>query len=231
MNIKKLAVTSALVIAAMGITAGTANAAPAPADAPAASTQAQQAINYTVARAGDAVLVTTDAGSITTSGNQLEVRDGQGNVVTGVPLTYQLNGQAFPIAAQVNGNTATLTPSVNPAQATAATDIALPLSDVDLPAAVASVKDQISLAASVGGIVGAIVAGGTGCILGAVALTAATIPLAALLGAGPVAGCLAGAVMLAPVGALGGAIFVGGPVVLASAFQFAQVLQAPPVKK
>ncbi|NKY51261.1 hypothetical protein [Nocardia vermiculata] len=228
MNIKKLGATSALVIAAMTVTAGGAYAAPTDTAAPSSNSaeSAQRVINYEVSRSGDDVLITTDAGTLTTSDTQLEVRDGSGAVVAGVPLTYVMNDKAFPIAASVDGNTARLTPSRTPV---ARPD--LPLRDVDLSTAVTTAMPELALAASAGAILGAVVGGGGGCIAGAVVGLAATAPMAALLGAGPLAGCAMGAVTMAPLGAIGGSILVGGPALLAVAIQFVQLLGQPPAPK
>lgn len=229
MNIKKFGATSALVIASMTVAAGAAYATPTDIAAPPSNSaeSAQQVINYQVGRSGDSVLITTDAGTLTTSDNQLEVRDVSGTVVAGVPLTYLFNDKVFPIAASVDGNTARLTPGTTPA----ARPVDLPLRDIDLSTAVNTVMPELTLAATAGAIIGAIVGGGGGCIAGALVGLAATAPLAALLGAGPLAGCAMGALTLAPLGAIGGSILVGGPALVAIAFQFMHLLAQPPAPK
>ncbi|KAA0018394.1 hypothetical protein [Antrihabitans cavernicola] len=234
MKIRTFAVTSALVIASAGAGAGAAYANPVNSNAaePQSSVSAdatQHVIHFNADRSGDSVLFTTDAGTLTTSANQLEIRDTRGTVVSTVPLTYILDEKSFPIAARVSGNTATLTPNTAPAQGIPVR-ASLPLHPADLSTAVTTVAPELTAATAAGAIVGAILGGGGGCIAGAVIGLAATAPLAALLGAGPLAGCAMGALTLAPVGAIAGSIVVGGPVLIAAAFQFAQLLQQPPKK-
>ena len=233
MNIKRLAAASALVIASMTMAAGAAYATPADTAAPQSNSakSAQQAIHYNVSRSGDSALITTDAGSLTTSANQLEVRDAMGQIVTGVPLTYIYNDQAFPIAAHVDGNTATLTPSRTPVAGSTARSMGLPLHQVDLSTAVTTVMPELTLAATTGAILGAVVGGGGGCLAGALLGLGATAPLLGLLGAGPLAGCAVGALTMAPVGGVAGSVLVGGPTLLAVGFQFIQLLQQPPAPK
>lgn len=110
MKFRKFAATSALVIAAMGIGAGTSYAQPA--------TVGNPDIHYTADVVDKSVVVRTDAGSLTTDNNQLQVRDNLGNVVAGFPLSYLRDGLEYPIAAAADGaNEVTLTPSVDPAAA------------------------------------------------------------------------------------------------------------------
>ncbi len=54
-------------------------------------------------RSTETLLVHTTAGSLTTEGNHLVVRDGAGNLVDSVPLTFTFDGTAHPISAQVDG--------------------------------------------------------------------------------------------------------------------------------
>ncbi|MGW5112605.1 hypothetical protein [Nocardia sp. NPDC004123] len=99
MQFSKLAVTSAL-----GITAGTVHADPVPAPAPVIPSRLDginQALGQVLPSStdakldGDSVVVETAAGSVTAADNQLQVRDNQGNIVTGLPLSHTLGGIGF----------------------------------------------------------------------------------------------------------------------------------------
>ncbi|NUS91266.1 MAG: hypothetical protein HOQ36_02465, partial [Nocardia sp.] len=79
MNLRKFAVTSALLAVAIGIGTGTSYAAP--------SAVGNHDIHYTADIVGKSVMVRTDAGSLTTENDQLQVRDSFGNVVAGMPLS------------------------------------------------------------------------------------------------------------------------------------------------
>ncbi|MGL4306488.1 MAG: hypothetical protein ACRCSF_10070 [Mycobacteriaceae bacterium] len=249
MKFTKISAISALVIGAMSIAAGTANAAPGE------LSNDQATINYSVSQVNDAAVITIDSGSFAAEDQKLLIRDNAGIVVDGVPLSYEYNGISYPVTAEIHGDSATLTPVTDPAAGTS-TGAAVPvIHQDDLPAAVSAVKDQISLAATVGTIIGTVIAGGLGCllatgvtvipaILGGTAISLPTGllsgPLAAILTpiiavAGPIAiigaACAVGAITFAPLGAITGVILVGLPAVIASAPQFIDVLQRPAVVK
>ncbi|MBJ7352988.1 MAG: hypothetical protein JHD12_20875, partial [Rhodococcus sp.] len=158
MKLTRFAATSALVIAAMTTAMGTAYADPAP--APAA------AVGWNVTQAGNQVLVDTTAGTLSNEDNHLVVRDANGVLVDSVPLAIAADGFSHPVAADIDGNHATLTADVSPAAATPVSTSLPGLQQVDLPAAVAGVKDNLSLTASVGGFLGAATGIVGGCILG-----------------------------------------------------------------
>ena len=231
MKIKKFTAMSTLVITALGIATGTASATPSGATATPGSAQsstAQTPINYKVSRVATSALLTTDAGSLTATDNQLQILDRSGVVAATVPLTYVFQNHSFPIAAHVNGNTATLTPSTNLAQSAPVKDEALPfLHQADLNAAMGATATNMTAATEIGAVVGAIIGGVGGCVGGALLGLGATAPLLGLLGAGPIAGCAIGALTLGPVGGLAGAVLIGGPALVATAFQFVQLLGEP----
>ncbi|KAA0022247.1 hypothetical protein [Antrihabitans cavernicola] len=231
MKVTQLSVVAVAAIAALGIVSGTANAAPVDGganDGTTISTDLLPGIHYTASIVDHSVVVTTDAGRLTTRDGQFEILGANGDLVAGVPLTYRMDQQDFPIAAQISGNTVTLTPSATPVAAQVH-PVAQQYPSVDArnAAAFTTLVQQTTLAAALGAMIGTVVGGVTGCLLGATALTAATIPLAALLGAGPIAGCAAGAVLLGPVGTIAGAIVVGAPIVAVSAFQYFSAVNAP----
>ncbi|MGW4124141.1 hypothetical protein ACWEKS_36815, partial [Nocardia sp. NPDC004711] len=91
MRYTKFAATSALAIAALGISAGTAYADPAAA--------ADPGIHWDTKIDGASVVLKTDAGSLTTQDGQFQVRDNNGGLVTQFPLNIITGDVAHPVAA------------------------------------------------------------------------------------------------------------------------------------
>ncbi|MFC7449889.1 hypothetical protein [Rhodococcus daqingensis] len=220
MKMTTLAAVSAMTIASMGIIAGTAHADSA-ADAPAG-------VGWTVTRSGNQVILDTTAGSLSREDSRLVVRDSGGTIVESVPLSLAVDGIAHPVDATIDGRTATLTADTSPA---AATPVALPVKDIDLPAAVAGVKDNITMTGAVGGFLGAATGLVGGCILGAVAGGVISAPAAMLFGAGPLAGCVGGALLVGAGASLAGTAIGGLGAVAANAQPFITLLNAPPAPK
>ncbi|WP_024802201.1 hypothetical protein [Nocardia sp. BMG51109] len=214
MRFRKFAATSALVIAALGVGTGTSYAQAAPAGDP--------GIHYAANVVDKSVVVHTDAGSLTTEGNQLQVRDGVGNVVAGFPLSYLRDGLEYPIAAQVDGaNQVTLTPNVDPASAHPAPMLHDVASQEDMDNAMSNAGTEFSLATGVGTLVGTVIGLAGGCLLGAIAGTPfLVIP-------GWIGGCLSGAAVGAPLGAAAGLVTVGGVAGVAVAIEYFNRINAP----
>ncbi|MFE2998889.1 hypothetical protein ACFXG4_28275 [Nocardia sp. NPDC059246] len=207
------------------------NAAPAqPIPAPAGPVDAQQAgIPWTADRVGDSVVVKTDLGSLATDDGQFQVLDSTGKVVAGLPLSYDMRGLRFPIAAKIDGNTATLTPNTDPTAAAPVDMITLPADplkpvDAQFDADLGRAAAQFGLATGVGTLLGTIVGLGGGCILGAVVGAALMTPIFV---PGWVGSCIAGAAIGTALGAAAGIILLGVPVGIASAIQFFQMENAP----
>ncbi|MGW4241026.1 hypothetical protein, partial [Nocardia sp. NPDC004722] len=221
MLMRKFAATAALAVAALGITAGTVNAAPA-AD--------NDGINYTITQTETSSILRTDAGSLVVENGNLELKAANGTVVAGTPLKFRVDNFEFPIAADVSDHTATLTPQFDMDHATYAPvkDVALPYedqapwkSDYDREqAAWNRMKDTISTGATIGTLVGGIGGAALGCVIGGVVFAAATAPLATMFGVGPLAGCLIGASTVGFLGTLAGQVFVTAPVAIAAAIQY-----------
>ncbi|UGT42168.1 hypothetical protein LTV02_01685 [Nocardia yamanashiensis] len=242
MKLKKAAATSALVIAALGITAGTAYADPAPA-APSAPGvipslldginqgvgQVLPSIHWNVAQEGDSVVVTTDHGSMTTDDGLLQIRDDAGTVLVGFPLNYSLGDLEYPIQAGVQGLRAVLTPSTNPADAKPASD-AFRHDVVRQDAfddAVSAAATQFGIITAIGTLVGTIVGAGAGCVLGIIGGATLSLPVFEAAGLGPILGCLAGAGIGIPLGAAAGLILTGIPAAIIVGIGFAQRINAP----
>ncbi|MFE3753383.1 hypothetical protein ACFXO9_03655 [Nocardia tengchongensis] len=216
MQFSKIAATSALVISALGVTAGVAYAEPAPVPAPVPVLpslidgvnqgigQVAPVIHWNARIEGNAIVVDTDKGSMTTDNGQLQVRDDNGIVVAAVPLSFTVEDLDYPIQASVEGLRATLTPNTDPA---AARPTNLPLHDVttakqqSFDDAVAAAATEFGLATAVGTLVGTIIGGTLGLLIGGLA------------GGGvlSIPGALAGAATGITLGAAAGLILVGVP--------------------
>ncbi|GAB0102676.1 hypothetical protein JMUB6875_16450 [Nocardia sp. JMUB6875] len=217
MRFKKFAATSALAIAALGISAGTAYADPAP--APTA-----EAIHWDAKIEGASVVLKTDLGSLTQQDGQFQVRDADGGLVTAFPLSFQMDGLAHPVAAQIDGNTATFTPNMDPAAATPAPapvlhDVA---SQADQDAAWSAASSQFGIATGMGTLIGTLIGGIGGCALGAVLGTPVLLP-------GWVGGCIMGAGIGIPLGAAAGLVLTGGVAAVAVGIGLFNRLNAPSI--
>lgn len=232
-NPKSFHATVALTLAAAMITAATAATACAQdhADAPRPDTtisNVSAGIGYNATLVDRSIVLRTDSGRPSTHGDRFEILDDTGNLVFGMPLTYQLDNKTWPIAARIDTDTrtVTLTPSTNPATAITApgpqlTHIA---TQDEFSAALAVAGTQIGLATAIGGMVGAALGLGIGCVAGAIVGTA-LMPPAFLVGAP--GGCIAGAALAAGLGTAIGTIGVGAPVVIVSAIQMFDTLTNP----
>jgi hypothetical protein len=237
---RKLTVSLALVISAVTIASGVANADPAPARqlAQPIATDVQDVdangVHYTVGRDGDTVVLTADNGSFQAVDGSLVVDDANGAAVDSLPLSYNKDNVAFPIAAEVDGGTVRLTPATTGGTPITAQDIAqaqhaaesfTPRDQQELSA----FSSRVTIANVTGAVIGAIVGGGLGCIAGAIVgsvSTAITTLLAGVLPGG-VVGCIAGAAAIGAVGTLAGAALVAGPIVLWSAYQYFSTILSP----
>ncbi|MFE3259689.1 hypothetical protein ACFXPS_21130 [Nocardia sp. NPDC059091] len=230
MRLKNFAAVSALVVAALGVTAGTVNAAPAADNA---------AINYTATNSETNTIIRTDGGSMVVENGNFLIKAANGNIVAGMPLKVQVDDFTFPIAAEISDHTATLTPQYDMDHAvyTPANvkDVALPYedqapwkSDYDREqAAWNRMKDTIAMGATVATLVGGLGAAAVGCVLGFGVAGLASAPLAALFGAGPLIGCLVGASTIGFLGTIAGQLFITAPVAIAAAIQYFTTINQP----
>ncbi|AUM18106.1 MULTISPECIES: hypothetical protein [Rhodococcus] len=212
MKFRKLAAVAAMTIAAVGLTAGTSYAAPA--------VTAPEKINYETKAEGDSVVTVIDAGSFAVSGDgkSVELQDSDGNAVVSLPLAIQLGDLQLPFEREISedGKTLTLTPVVDPAQATPVdpedkvapglNPVSLKLNDVASPEenlkAQQNFASQLGIATAVGALVGTII----GCVV--------TIA----------AGCVPGAT----IGGIIGTIVAGGPTLVVAGVGLINTLMAPP---
>lgn len=216
MKLRKFAAVATMVVASMGVATGTAYANPAPAPA-------QDDIQFESKVEDKAVVTTIDAGAfkVADDGDDILIKDNEGNTVVSLPLAVQLNGLEFPLQETVSedGRTLTLTPDFNPAAATvlpADERVAgIALQDVASPEenliAQETFGAQLAIATATGGLIGTIIGGGLG-----------------LLGFAGGAFGLVTVPTLAAVGGIIGTIVVGGPALIVAGIGLAQTLMAEP---
>ncbi|APE32773.1 hypothetical protein BOX37_00930 [Nocardia mangyaensis] len=229
MLMRKFAATSALLIAAMGVAAGTVNAAPVVEAAP---------INFTAEEVNGTSVITTDAGSLVVEEGAFKVKAANGTTVAATPLSFRLDEFEFPIAAEISGNKAVLTPELDPAKAVYK-PVALPFEDqaefkseyARETAAWSRMTSTISMGAGIGALVGGIGGGAVGCVLGGIA--GATIASATIVGLfGPfipaaAVGCIGGILAMGSLGALTGQILITAPVAIGAVIQYFTTINAP----
>ncbi|WP_406268796.1 hypothetical protein OH799_25165 [Nocardia sp. NBC_00881] len=231
MLMRKFAATSALMIAALGVTAGTVNAAPA-------AEADNGAVNFTAHNTDTQSIITTDAGSMVVEDSQFKVKAANGDVLTGVPLTFRVDDFEFPVAAEIADHTATLTPQFDMAHATYK-PVALPFED-KAPwkteydreqAAFARMKDTIATGATIGTMIGGLGGGAVGCVLGGIAgATVAAATIVGLFGAfipAAAIGCLGGIIAVGALGTLAGQLLVTAPVAIGAAIQYFTTINQP----
>ncbi|WP_433564077.1 hypothetical protein ACQP1O_01080 [Nocardia sp. CA-151230] len=234
MRFENFAATAALVIAAMGVTAGTVNAAPA-AD--------NGVIDYAATTSDTNTVIRTDAGSMVVENGNFEIKAANGTVVASTPLSFRVDEFEFPIAADIADHTATLTPQFDMDHAVykpvdQAKDVNLPYedqapwkSDYDREqAAWNRMKDTIATGATIGTLVGGIGGAAIGCVAGAVLGLAVTGALATLFGAGPLLGCVVGITTVGFLGTLAGQLFVTAPVAIAAAYNYFVTINQPHIE-
>ncbi|MBL1078481.1 hypothetical protein JK358_29145 [Nocardia sp. 2] len=225
MLMRKFAATSALVIAALGVTTGTVNAQPVAAPA------ANDAINYAATTTEKNMTIRTDAGSLVVEDGVFKIKAANGTTVAGTELKFRVDEFEFPIAAEIAGNTATLTPEFVTEKAVYK-PVALPYED-QAPwkndyereqAAWSRLTSTISMGATVGTLVGGLAGAGLGCIIGGVTgaglsgALSAMFPVAVL--GGGLVGCIAGMSVIGFLGTLIGQIFITAPVAILAAVQY-----------
>ncbi|MGV9820800.1 hypothetical protein [Nocardia xishanensis] len=231
MKITKFAIAAAFMTSAIGIAAGTSSAAPLADDAPAA-------IGYTANTTATSSIVSIDEGSLVVEDNVLKIKAADGAVVAGTPLTLRIDEFEFPVAADISGRTVTMTPQISMDKAVYK-PVALPFEDkapwkseYDREKdAWSRMTSTISMGASIATLVGGLGGAAVGCVLGGIiggAAVGGTIVglLGPFLPAAAV-GCVAGAVVMGPVGAIAGQIFITAPVAIGAAIQYFTTINSP----
>ncbi|WP_433724050.1 hypothetical protein ACQP0C_26200 [Nocardia sp. CA-129566] len=229
MLMRKFAATSALLIAALGATAGTVYAAP---------DSDSGAVNYSATATPTSTIIKTEAGSLVDENGVFKIKAADGTTVAGTELSFRVDDFVFPIAADIRDRTATLTPQFDMAHA-AYKPVALPFED-KAPwkseydreqAAFNRMKDTIAMGATIGTLVGGLGGGAIGCVLGGIAgATVASATIVGLFGAfipAAAIGCIGGIVAIGALGTVAGQLFVTAPVAIAAAVQYFTTINQP----
>ncbi|RBO91843.1 hypothetical protein [Nocardia puris] len=229
MLMRKFAATSALLIAALGVTAGAVNAAPAEHDG---------VINFTAEQTETSALISTDVGSLVVEDDELKIKAADGTTVAGTPLKLRIDEFEFPIAAEISGRNATLTPQVAPDKAVYK-PVALPYEN-QAPwkteyereqAAWNRMTSTIAMGATIGTLVGGLGGAAVGCLaggaVGAAAIGGTIVGLFGPFIGGALLGCVAGAAAVGALGTIAGQIFVTGPVAIGAAIQYFTTINQP----
>ncbi|WP_040689437.1 hypothetical protein [Nocardia vinacea] len=229
MKFKKFAVTAALMTTGLGISAGTAHAAPA---------SGHGDVDFTASATDRSTIITTSAGSMVVEDGVFKIKAADGATLAGTELRFRVDDFEFPIAAEINDRTATLSPQFDMAHATYK-PVALPFED-QAPwktqydreqAAWTRLTSTITTGATVGTLVGGLAGGAVGCVLGGIA--GATVAAATIVGLfGPfipaaAIGCLGGIVAIGALGTLAGQILVTAPVAIGAAIQYFTTINQP----
>lgn len=229
MLIKRFAATSALLIAALGMSTATVHAAPAPEQGP---------VNFTARVEGAQSIITTDSGSMVVEDGTFKIKATDGTVLAGTPLRFRVDDFELPIAAEISGNTATLTPQLDVSKAVYK-PAALPHQETapwKTPydrevAAFTRLKDTIATGAALGTTVGALGGAAVGCVLGGIA--GATVASATIIGLfGPfipaaIIGCLGGVIAIGALGTIAGQLLVTAPVAIGALIQYFTTINEP----
>ncbi|MEU6561762.1 hypothetical protein [Nocardia nova] len=225
MQIRNIAVLTALVATTLGSLAGTVNAAPAP---------APDAVSYHATTTDKGAVISTDSGSLVADNGVFKIKAADGTTVAGTQLKFRVDDFEFPIAADISGNTATLTPQFD-LQHAVYKPVALPFED-SAPwktpyerevAAFTRLKDTVATGATIGTLVGGIGGAAIGCVAGAALGAVATGALLTLFGAGPLGGCVAGASVVGFLGVLAGQLLVTAPVAIGALIQYFTTINEP----
>ncbi|WP_067689505.1 hypothetical protein [Nocardia jejuensis] len=224
---RKTVAASALLAAALCVTAGTTGTAQA--DQPGV-------VNYTSTNTATTTTITTDAGSIGVEDGVLKIKAADGTVVAGTALSFRVDEFEFPIAAEIGDRTAVLTPQLDLQHATYK-PVALPFenqapwkNDYDREqAAWSRMTTTISAGATIGTLVGGIAGAAVGCVLGGATGAVLTGALSAMFGAlpGAIVGCIAGVSVIGFLGTLVGQVLVTAPVAILAAVQYFTTINQP----
>lgn len=227
MNLRRLAVTSALAITSLAVATGTAYAQPAidTDSAPAISEAAPEndEINWASRVEAGGVVTTVDAGLFRGSddGESVVLEDAEGNEVLALPVTFNLNGVEFPYGVEYTdeGRTVKLIPNlaapIGLAPGALEQNAASPAEN---SAAAEEFQQQLSLATAVGGLGGTIVGGIVGGIAGFAACGGGALTIA----------CFATVPAGASIGGVIGTIVVGGPTLAIAGIDYLNTLNAAP---
>ncbi|WP_280268591.1 hypothetical protein [Nocardia wallacei] len=178
MKLGTFAATALMVVAAVGIAAGTVNASPSTPGRELTSSGVDQGVDYRATLAEDERTLTTvvDHGRFETTadGSRVLLRSATDAVIAEVPLTFEVKGHRLPVAQQISadGRTLSLTPRVT------ATDIG-EMQPIDPMGRLVTELNKNVVGMVVGGVLGGLI----GAVLGFFFLSWLTGPIGLLVGA------------------------------------------------
>ncbi|AOW91772.1 hypothetical protein BFN03_01190 [Rhodococcus sp. WMMA185] len=239
MNLRRFTATSLLVVAAMGVGSATAYADPSTGQQSGAE-QAIPNINFETTLVDGAAVTTIDAGlfSINAGNDTIDVVDDAGNVVTSIPSFFRVDDlqHPFEVAVDETERVLSLVPNMDPAVATAVpAEERLTLQDVAAPAdqderdalALDDFQQQFGITTAIADVVATILGGVVGCAIGLIPGTAAMVGAPFLGITAPIGGCIAGALLVAPVATLAGTILAGGGGLVVHGMHFFDTINSP----
>ncbi|WP_330234465.1 hypothetical protein OHA40_32850 [Nocardia sp. NBC_00508] len=225
---RKTIAAATLLVSALGVTAGTASAAPAD----------PGAVGYKVSVGERSTMIDVETGSLAVEDGTLMIKAPNGVVMAGSELSFRVDDFVFPIAADIRDRTATLTPRFDLEHA-AYKPVALPYED-QAPwktqydreqAAWARLSSTILMGATIGTAVGGIGGAAVGCVLGGIAgATVASAAIIGLFGAflpAAAIGCVGGILALGALGTLAGQLLITAPVAIMAAVQYFTTINQP----
>ncbi|MBF6229101.1 hypothetical protein IU470_28915 [Nocardia abscessus] len=226
MTIRAHALAAAALIAALGLSAGTASA------------DSAESVGFTATSDTTTATITIDNGSMSVEDGVFRIESAGGKLLAGTELRFRVDDFVFPIHADISASTATLTPRLDPGLASYQ-PVALPFEDQAgwrtpyerEQAAWARMASTIGLGISIGALVGGIGGAAVGCVLGG--LAGATVAAATIVGLfGPflpaaALGCLGGAMAAGALGTIAGQLLVSAPVALAAVTQYFATIYSP----
>jgi hypothetical protein len=216
-NLRAVTGAAFLVVAALGISAGTAHTAPL-------AQRDSFDIGYEAHAEGESVVTSIDAGAfrITETREAIEVVDDSGKVVAALPLTIRVGDAVYPIDADLDGRTVTLTPQVPAGVASSLKSVAQDGFDTQEErddSALADFNSYLGYATLIGGLIFGVIFGAVGLAVGC-GLFAVTV-------IGTPVGCLGGLLAGFAAGGLAGTIFVGGAALVILGIQYLVTINTP----
>ncbi|MRH88322.1 hypothetical protein GFY24_12840 [Nocardia sp. SYP-A9097] len=224
---RKTAAASALLAAALAITAGATGSAQA---------DTKDVVNYTATNTDSSMTIRTDAGSLAVEDGVFKIKAANGTVLGGTELSFRVDDFVFPIATQISDHSATLTPQLDLEHAVYQ-PVALPYenqapwkTDYEREqAAWSRMTSTITMGATIGTLVGGIGGAAVGCLLGGATGAVLTGALSAMFGAlpGALVGCVAGMSVVGFLGTVAGQLLVTAPAVILAAAQYFTTINQP----
>jgi hypothetical protein len=178
MKFGKITAAVFMAVAAVGVTAGTADAQPAAVAQGVTKAGVEKGISYSTTLSGDAKAVSTAVNSghfaLTDNGTAVTLTSNTGETVAKVPLVFHVAGRTLSVAEQIDqgAHNLTLTPRVTPEDVAA-------LKNVNSYSNLIQQLDQNIVGEIVGGVIGGVI----GSALGVGILSFVTGPVGLLAGA------------------------------------------------